>query len=134
MVLEVGMLRCYPARLTNSHWIASVLHASLDLGEHRGNRGFWDINVDFCICFVGKSRKSYSPRSNVHQEEATENMKIFPKFRTTTIFAQSTSVLLFGIPQYVELVIVKTRGSMDLESASGVWGLETSPVLYIGVW
>lgn len=59
---------------------------------------------------------SYSPRSNVHQEEATENMKIFPKFRITTVFAQSTSILLFGIPQYVELVIFKTRGSMVLES------------------
>lgn len=70
------MLRCYPARLTNSHWIASVLHASLDLGEHGGNRGFWDINVDFCICFVGKSRNSYSPRSKLHQEEPTENMKL----------------------------------------------------------
>lgn len=65
-------------------------------------------DVDFCICFVGKSRNSYSPRSNAHQEEATENMKIFPKFRITTIFAQRTSILLFDIPQYVELVIVKT--------------------------
>lgn len=80
LLLEVGMRRCYPARLTNSHWIASVLHASLDLGEHRGNRGFWDINVDFCICFVGKSRNSYSPRSKVHQEEPTENMKSSPSF------------------------------------------------------
>lgn len=52
------MLNCYPARLTNSHWIASVLHASLDLGEHRGNRGFWDINVDFVYASLVKAGKA----------------------------------------------------------------------------